>query len=117
MIRRPPRSTRTDTLFPYTTPFRSHGGTPARNRSAGRARDRPGPRRRAGNWRDSPRPDRASPRPPSPRRDRKSVVKGTSVPVRVHLGGRLTIQEKRSSAHKRHLAPATTADTHTALTT
>src|SRR3546814_2664192 len=30
MIRRPPRSTRTDTLFPYTTLFRSrhqHGGT------------------------------------------------------------------------------------------
>src|SRR3546814_17185372 len=26
MLRRPPRSTRTDTLFPYTTPFRS-GGT------------------------------------------------------------------------------------------
>src|SRR3546814_16817145 len=32
MIRRPPRSTRTDTLFPYTTLFRSlepHGGMPA----------------------------------------------------------------------------------------
>src|SRR3546814_7133073 len=29
MIRRPPRSTRTDTLFPYTTLFRSHAG-PAR---------------------------------------------------------------------------------------
>src|SRR3546814_9913138 len=29
MIRRPPRSTRTDTLFPYTTRFRSnHPGTP-----------------------------------------------------------------------------------------
>src|SRR3546814_1377973 len=31
MIRRPPRSTRTDTLFPYTTLFRSHrqaGGVP-----------------------------------------------------------------------------------------
>src|SRR3546814_2298137 len=33
MIRRPPRSTRTDTLFPYTTLFRSkrgvlHGSTP-----------------------------------------------------------------------------------------
>src|SRR3546814_12660832 len=30
MIRRPPRSTRTDTLFPYTTLFRSHwqGGEP-----------------------------------------------------------------------------------------
>src|SRR3546814_4823740 len=33
MIRRPPRSTRTDTLFPYTTLFRS---------SAGRDRVRPG---------------------------------------------------------------------------
>src|SRR3546814_2461038 len=28
MIRRPPRSTRTDTLFPYTTLFRSHRGDP-----------------------------------------------------------------------------------------
>src|SRR3546814_7847481 len=27
MIRRPPRSTRTDTLFPYTTLFRSPGGS------------------------------------------------------------------------------------------
>src|SRR3546814_3666186 len=29
MIRRPPRSTRTDTLFPYTTLFRSLGTEPA----------------------------------------------------------------------------------------
>src|SRR3546814_5340095 len=30
MVRRPPRSTRTDTLFPYTTLFRSvHGNQPA----------------------------------------------------------------------------------------
>src|SRR3546814_12051966 len=29
MIRRPPRSTRTDTLFPYTTRFRSERTTPA----------------------------------------------------------------------------------------
>src|SRR3546814_7311628 len=29
MIRRPPRSTRTDTLFPYTTLFRSLAGEPA----------------------------------------------------------------------------------------
>src|SRR3546814_5541557 len=28
MIRRPPRSTRTDTLFPYTTLFRSTTGVP-----------------------------------------------------------------------------------------
>src|SRR3546814_1810435 len=30
MIRRPPRSTRTDTLFPYTTHFRSLAGTTRR---------------------------------------------------------------------------------------
>src|SRR3546814_18729746 len=29
MIRRPPRSTRTDTLFPYTTLFRSHCPRPS----------------------------------------------------------------------------------------
>src|SRR3546814_18748160 len=33
MIRRPPRSTRTDTLFPYTTLFRSHSDRCARCRS------------------------------------------------------------------------------------
>src|SRR3546814_2897032 len=32
MIRRPPRSTRTDTLFPYTTLFRSGGPTPGHSR-------------------------------------------------------------------------------------
>src|SRR3546814_2420137 len=32
MIRRPPRSTRTDTLFPYTTLFRSWSATPSRMR-------------------------------------------------------------------------------------
>src|SRR3546814_12061588 len=31
MIRRPPRSTRTDTLFPYTTLFRSDAGNAARD--------------------------------------------------------------------------------------
>src|SRR3546814_4661387 len=41
MIRRPPRSTRTDTLFPYTTLFRS-GGVPARRAWALRVhRDEP----------------------------------------------------------------------------
>src|SRR3546814_6522722 len=34
MIRRPPRSTRTDTLFPYTTPFRNVAAGHAR--AAGR---------------------------------------------------------------------------------
>src|SRR3546814_5976397 len=57
MIRRPPRSTRTDTLFPYTTLFRSEGAT-ARQRSgrhqcaSGRsdAPDRCGSTREGGAW-------------------------------------------------------------------
>src|SRR3546814_15642733 len=36
MIRRPPRSTRTDTLFPYTTLFRSPGGDGLASRGIGR---------------------------------------------------------------------------------
>src|SRR3546814_1908771 len=35
MIRRPPRSTRTDTLFPYTTLFRSRPRSPLPSCSAG----------------------------------------------------------------------------------
>src|SRR3546814_8190614 len=38
MIRRPPRSTRTDTLFPYTTLFRSRRGLPPRAPNAARRR-------------------------------------------------------------------------------
>src|SRR3546814_11838269 len=44
MIRRPPRSTRTDTLFPYTTLFRSHEGAaalPARRDALSRGDPRP----------------------------------------------------------------------------
>src|SRR3546814_12865232 len=49
MIRRPPRSTRTDTLFPYTTLFRSHQlgvrrGDDLQRQSSG-SQDRP-PRQR-----------------------------------------------------------------------
>src|SRR3546814_20443668 len=48
MIRRPPRSTRTDTLFPYTTLFRSRGvgdrfaRVAVRDRSVGRCRSKHG---------------------------------------------------------------------------
>src|SRR3546814_3757492 len=38
MIRRPPRSTRTDTLFPYTTLFRSQRATPGGGIHAGTVR-------------------------------------------------------------------------------
>src|SRR3546814_14316410 len=41
MIRRPPRSTRTDTLFPYTTLFRSVGVTQAALDSFDRDKPRP----------------------------------------------------------------------------
>src|SRR3546814_12028546 len=103
MIRRPPRSTRTDTLFPYTTLFRSEAdgtaGTEDRGLrcdrtqrslrqpvAGGAARARPARRRAAG---EPQRPrDRARP-------DRKSLVLGKSVSVRVDLGGRRYIQTKK----------------------
>src|SRR3546814_4407163 len=50
MIRRPPRSTRTDTLFPYTPLYRSHWMPPAlhvEHRLVGHQRPRPSPLGRA----------------------------------------------------------------------
>src|SRR3546814_10761685 len=44
MIRRPPRSTRTDTLFPYTTLFRSHGRVRGEEAAAAHCLDRFGVR-------------------------------------------------------------------------
>src|SRR3546814_18314329 len=75
MIRRPPRSTRTDTLFPYTTLFRSarrpgtagpdaiHPGRPAGFLQTHQAELRPG-----GGYRAGPEPgrDRAAHRPAQP---------------------------------------------------
>src|SRR3546814_2773689 len=43
MIRRPPRSTRTDTLFPYTTLFRSDQVTCGQRVAGYRQTDDPGP--------------------------------------------------------------------------
>src|SRR3546814_9269746 len=40
MIRRPPRSTRTDTLFPYTTLFRSQGRDRGQRQRAGGSEER-----------------------------------------------------------------------------
>src|SRR3546814_18335058 len=63
MIRRPPRSTRTDTLFPYTTLFRSHRlrDYPVRRANARRPWFR---HRRA--RRDRAAPPRRSPLSPAP---------------------------------------------------
>src|SRR3546814_1397307 len=74
MIRRPPRSTRTDTLFPYTTLFRSHrralpsrvrdsrtasSARRGRFRSALPARPRRADRQRSPEGADHPRPGRS----------------------------------------------------------
>src|SRR3546814_17173710 len=116
MIRTPPRSTRTDTRFPYTTLFRSPGSScptlqekPPWLRYEGRGC---GPRRlrryspsgpvsgpgdcdRNSAW-SSLRGSRDSVRPPC--QDRKSVVSGKSVSVRVDLGGSRII--KKNSQHE-----------------
>src|SRR3546814_19448276 len=63
MIRRPPRSTRTDTLFPYTTLFRSRG-TSGRG-AAGKAARQP-PRRESGSPRIRDSRRRVSSRCPVP---------------------------------------------------
>src|SRR3546814_18300378 len=62
MIRRPPRSTRTDTLFPYTTLFRSVRPGPRWGRVAARCAT-PGTRCA----------DRRSPRGSRSRRDRAAI--------------------------------------------
>src|SRR3546814_14082214 len=68
MIRRPPRSTRTDTLFPYTTLFRSPAGRGHPCRACG-CRPRRRPERwagsRAGKPRRRRRPARSGPGPPA----------------------------------------------------
>src|SRR3546814_2044544 len=51
MIRRPPRSTRTDTLFPHTTLFRSdRRQRPRRHHALDRARDDQHPADRRATW-------------------------------------------------------------------
>src|SRR3546814_10114151 len=66
MIRRPPRSTRTDTLFPYTTLFLSHAGDhQARSPAGGPALHQP---RRDAAIRHLRAEDRPGRHPPDPRR-------------------------------------------------
>src|SRR3546814_18540289 len=116
MIRRPPRSTRTDTLFPYTTLFRSGGEGAGRCArpcavlwAAGAGQDDAGADRRARaggrlsfdertDHRQGGRPCGAAHQSGGRRRpvDRKSVGKGKSVSVSVDLGGRRIMKTKRS---------------------
>src|SRR3546814_14821206 len=116
MIRRPPRSTRTDTLFPYTTLFRSGGaGLPrGRRRSrrrlsqgAGRSDRRAGTADRpardpaaltAAAWTTASRISWSSMTTSASARcwraDRQSVVEGKVVAVSIDLGGRRQLKKK-----------------------
>src|SRR3546814_17190184 len=104
MIRRPPRSTRTDTLFPYTTLFRSvllrcrgvshiastASFTESVSKKISEARDESAQCASA-KW--DVRGDHGA----FDAGDRKSVVKGKSVSVRVDLCGRRHYTEKKNN--------------------
>src|SRR3546814_12524353 len=110
MIRRPPRSTRTDTLFPYTTLFRSRPC--AHRRTAGvalqaqvpRVLDPTGRGRRRCHARNAvAHAGRAAAdcrRPhDQPPRDRQTVVEGKRVSVSLELGSSRHIKNKKTTKH------------------
>src|SRR3546814_11165450 len=118
MIRRPPRSTRTDTLFPYTTLFRSGQTGSETSRQAcskscgqtccgkktgcektGRAKSSCTEGAHRGGQTGYPDEHDELCRRPDPgrhanSRDRKSVGEGQNVSVRVDLGGRRINKKK-----------------------
>src|SRR3546814_11963805 len=109
MIRRPPRSTRTDTLFPYTTLFRSYlpawRGHPSLGSEndvnifpsapyTGRGRRRFFTRHHKDERRGIAAPLHHSAATAYGSPDRTSVVSGKSVSLRVDPGGARTIQKK-----------------------
>src|SRR3546814_17861993 len=121
MIRRPPRSTRTDTLFPYTTLFRSGAGLRRsrwqwdRRWSAQRGPAAPPGRRRpqaqptapalsSNNLKPTATPA-ASPHPyrSAAPQDRKGVVQGKSVSVRVDTGGSRILKKKKPQNHEQDI--------------
>src|SRR3546814_16784482 len=96
MIRRPPRSTRTDTLFPYTTLFRSEIGPSSSASSLVEPLKRMPPFRSIIRRQTSL---KSHPRWNLPQKklepDRKSVGKGKSVSVRVDQGGCRIIKNQK----------------------
>src|SRR3546814_4468577 len=74
MIRRPPRSTRTDTRFPYTTLFRSHGDGARRLEGVHRQHHGPGGKRS-----DTARADRRCGEPHRARQTARRVVRASSL--------------------------------------
>src|SRR3546814_5931940 len=107
MIRRPPRSTRTDTLFPYTTLFRSshrhrrgeghQGGVDAARRDQPRGRRaRP---RRGPNGGDGPLPeDRVRPAARGRSEEHTSELQVTNA----HLVCRLLLEKKNKNTIRKN---------------
>src|SRR3546814_6208733 len=79
MIRRPPRSTRTDTLFPYTTLFRSAAPASEERRPVRRRKEYQESARRPPCARPQGAPARLSPRGPSPP-PRQTPIRSASRP-------------------------------------
>src|SRR3546814_12635252 len=121
MIRRPPRSTRTDTRFPYTTLFRSperrnsHDDSDQLSRSARIQKGAPPPGIVEPGRASQPRSRRgtadrdAGPGQPASEpviratRDRKSVGEGKRVSVRGDIGRRgITQKKKNTTKHTTH---------------
>src|SRR3546814_14931377 len=93
MIRRPPRSTRTDTLFPYTTLFRSDQD------ETDRQRDRqPGGEHQAAEPQDAA--DRVERWKGAPRRQRAIAVDENVDQHEMTVGG----EEERGREHREELA-------------
>src|SRR3546814_11481634 len=104
MIRRPPRSTRTDTLFPYTTLFRSPLRLRRQRRRLGDGRRRldlcrPVSADRLVGERDQDQHGCADDKGEDAE-DRKSVVWGKSGSVRVEPGGRRPINKKKTKLQR-----------------
>src|SRR3546814_10457603 len=113
MIRGPPRSTRTDPLFPYTTLFRSagrRGAADARRRGATRPtcaqhrleRDEIQPRRHAGDRRTDA---RGQPRPPvDQRRGRRSEEHTSELQSLMRISYAVFCLKKKKTKQNQQLA-------------
>src|SRR3546814_6403152 len=108
MIRRPPRSTRTDTLFPYTTLFRSQ-------RADGRSGDRARPAKDAdADARDQrPAARRADARPRRPRRSEEHTSELQSL-MRISYAV-FCLKKKKNTQRNNDCHTQIKSDTHRTL--
>src|SRR3546814_2256647 len=111
MIRRPPRSTRTDTLFPYTTLFRSGRAVPHRLLVATRGLHR-GPLPRASHRRTPCGVDRlavADARPPNALRQPRSEEHTSELQSLMRISYAVfCLKKNKMTKHNRHYTNTTT---------